>query len=371
MSDRSRRLRIALVSSAHPWDDVRIFRKEAKTLAAAGYDVTLIAQRDGDAVVEGVRCVAIPFTRSRLARMLLGPWRVLSKALAYDVVHFHDPELIPVALLLKLLGKRVIYDVHEDVPRQIRDKTWIPSMLRGLVAGAVAAIEWIGAHSFDKVVAATPTIAGRFPERRTVVVRNYPLLAEFAVPPSQDRGELRNFVYVGGISVSRGAREMSAAIAELHSHPDARLVLAGQSSPPNLIEDLANSPDWSRTSYLGVLDRAGVARCLANACAGLVTLHDTPNHAELLPVKMFEYMAAGLPVIASDFPLWRRIVAEDELGLLVDPLDPTAIADAMRWILQNPKEAADMGRRGRQAVHDKYDWAVEGSTLVAMYGTLQ
>ena len=118
-------LRIVHLTSAHPSSDIRIFHKECKCLARAGYDVTLVAPGERDEMIDGVAVKAIPQSGSRYARMLLGPLRVLKTAwqLGPAVYHFHDPELIPVGIILRSLRRgKVIYDVHEDVPLQVRSE---------------------------------------------------------------------------------------------------------------------------------------------------------------------------------------------------------------------------------------------------------
>ena len=239
------------------------------------------------------------------------------------IVHFHDPELIPIGLLLKLSGRRVVYDVHEDLPTQIKAKDWISPPLRRVVAGMARTAEWIGARAFDGIVAATPEIASNFPANKTVTVQNFPIIEEFAqeaVTPYSERG--RKIAYVGGISQIRGALEMSQAMALVGERLDAVLELAGPVSSTDLLEALERSPAWSRVNYHGVLPRDAVAQLLGSARVGLVTLHPLQNYRVSFPVKMFEYMAAGLPVIASDFPLWRSIVEGASAGFWSTRIHP-------------------------------------------------
>jgi len=361
------------LTTVHPTFDTRIFHKEAKTLARVGYDVTLIAQHERDEVVDGVKIIALPKPRNRLSRMFGLTWRAFHKAIRQraDIYHFHDPELIPVGLLLKLRGKRVIYDVHEDVPKQILSKEWIPRPLRRLVAGAARVAEALASWAFDGIVAATPAIAKRFPAGKTIVVQNFPILKELVAPestPYQNRPA--KIIYVGGITAIRGIREMVQAMSLMPESLDARLVLVGAFSPPSLEAEVRGLPGWERVEFVGWQDRASVARLLGEARAGLVLFHPEPNHLEAQPNKLFEYMSAGLPVIASDFPLWREIVEKERCGLLVDPLDPAAIAKVIQWILEHPEEAEAMGRRGQKAVFERYNWDTEAAKLIALYRRL-
>ena len=365
--------RIVHLTSVHPPFDSRIFTKECCSLAQAGYEVVLVATHEKDEVRDGIRIHSIPKPRNRRERMVVTTFQVLRAALRERgaLYHFHDPELIPVGVALKILGMRVIYDVHEDLPRQIREKLWIPSILRRLMGRTIAILEWSVARIFDAIVTVTPHIASRFPEHKTEIVRNYPILGELAIPkptPFKDRPPL--VAYVGGIAEIRGIREMVQAMGKLPEHPDACLMLAGMFDSQALEDEVKTLPGWERVDYRGWQNRDQVAKMFDQARVGLVVLHPVINYLTAYPVKLFEYMAASLPVIASDFPVYREMVAGANCGLLVDPMDPDAISEALRWLLEHPAEAQAMGERGREAVLRQYNWNAEKEILLDLYRRL-
>ncbi len=218
-------------------------------------------------------------------------------------------------------------------------------------------------------MAATPAIRDKFLRihPNTVDVNNYPLAAEFD-PSASWGGKARQACYVGSISAMRGVRELVRAGALLQ--PGGAMAIAGQCSEASLEGELQADPGWARVKRLAHQDRAGVCALMAASMAGLVTLHPAPNYLEALPVKMFEYMAAGIPVIASDFPLWRQIVESNRCGVCVDPLDPVAIAAAIDHFIANPALAAAMGAHGRRAVVERYNWALEAQKLLRFYAQL-
>jgi hypothetical protein len=367
----------AILTTVHSRGDTRIRVKEAASLKRAlDEDIALYVQDgkgEGECGKTRVRVVdtGAP-SQGRLRRMLLGGMGMY-RAVRWArprIAHFHDPELIPVGILLKLNGARVVYDIHEDVPRQILSKHWIPAWLRRPVSWAAAGVEWVAARAFDGIVAATPTIARRFPAHKTVTVQNFPILDELVTPESVPYAQRpHHFAYVGGITPIRGSREMVRAIARL-ADDSARLQLAGGFSPAGHGHELAAEAGWARVDFHGWAGRPEVARLLGSVRAGLVLFLPLPNHVDAQPNKMFEYMAAGLPVIASDFPLWREIVDGAACGLLVDPDRPEAIAEAMQWILDHPDEAEAMGQRGRKAVEERYNWENEAEKLVRFYREL-
>lgn len=369
--------RIAHITSVHPRQDVRILWKECSSLAMSelGSISLYVADGLGNEISQRVSIRDLgKIEGGRIARALVGNFRAIRAVLSEkpSIVHFHDPELIPTGIVVRLLGCKVIYDVHEDVPRQILNKHWLPRVLRFPTAWLMALLEWISSRIFTSIVAATPTIAARFPSHKTVTVHNFPVLTEFMpFKPVACRKRKFNFVYVGGLSEIRGTYEIIKAFGCIANSCNCFLDLAGSFSSASEELYAKSLSGWDRVRYHGYVTRGKVTELLEGACAGLVVLHPIPNYKDAYPIKMFEYMAAGLPVIASDFPLWRRIIEEHSCGLLVDPLNVDEIADALRWFLEYPQEAEAMGRRGREAVESSYNWDKEKDTLLGLYSKLR
>lgn len=362
--------KVCHLTSVHPPFDIRIFHKECKTLSQARYQVVLIAPHDQEEEVDGVRILAIPKTKSRLERMTKIQCRLYKEALRQDVdiFHFHDLELLPAGLLLKLCGKRVIYDVHEDYSQALLSREWIPSWLRRIVTQMVACGEVLGTQFFDGVAAATPHIAKRFSASKTMTVQNFPLLNESAKNKAIPHRKREKIVaYIGVVSALREAKEMLDAIAMLPGHLSARLRIAGAFNPVGLEDELRKSPGWDRVDFLGWQRHEEAMAMLGQVRMGLALFHPVPNHTEAQPNKLFEYMSAGIPVIASNFPLWRRVVEDTQCGLLVDPLDPKEITEAIQWLLEHPIEAEEMGKRRQEAIRKHFNWDNEANKLLVPY----
>jgi glycosyltransferase involved in cell wall biosynthesis len=361
--------RIAHLTSAHPRNDTRIFSKQCRTLAARGYDVTLVVADDkGDEYKDGVRITDVGCLRGRLNRIFRTTRRVFAKAVALDadIYHFHDPELIPVGLKLKRMGKKVIFDSHEDVPQQLLDKPYLDPVSLRLLSRAVAVFERYACPRFDGIIGATPFIRDKFlaMNPQTVDVNNFPLPGELDAPVewTDKRPEV---CFIGGIDAIRGAHEIVRACERLQT--PTRLNLVGRFSEAKLEASVKAYRGWARVNELGFLDRAGVRNVLGRSVAGLVTSHPIGNFLYGLPIKMFEYMAAGIPVIASNIPFWREIIEGNGCGVCVDPLDPQAIADAIDYLVMHPGHAARMGENGKKAVAAEYNWPVQAEKLANFY----
>lgn len=304
-------------------------------------------------------------------------WRVYKEARRQDadLYHFHDPELIPMGLLLRASGKSVIYDIHEDAPKDVLSKPYLPRWSRALVSWFVDVLERTACSRFSGLVVVTPSIAKRFSplNRHTVTVHNYPYVRELlrdgkSVPWESRR---QSVAYVGGLSLVRAIREMVCAMSYLPESLSGQLELAGpvDKADTNLTE-ISRHPGWSRVKHYGFIDQRSTFGILQNVRAGLVLYHPEPNHFEALPQKMFEYMGAGLPVIASNFPFWREILGESGCAIFVDPLNPREISKAIEYVLTHPREAEEMGRRGQAAVLQKFNWDSEAEKLIQLYGVI-
>jgi glycosyltransferase involved in cell wall biosynthesis len=152
--------------------------------------------------------------------------------------------------------------------------------------------------------------------------------------------------------------------------PGVRLILCGAFEDVAFEAELRAEPGWAQVDYRGLVGRDEVREVLARCRAGLVTLLPMPSYIDSLPIKMFEYMSAELPVIASDFPLWREIVETNRCGLCVDPGEPAAIAAAIRTLVDDPAQVAAFGRAGRAAVLATYNWPQAERALLALYRDL-
>ncbi len=368
-------IKICHITTVHSPFDVRIFHKECKTLAKAGYEVYLIAQHDKEEIIDKVHIIPLPKVRNRLERMLFLTIEAFKGALKLkaDIYHFHDPELIPIGVLLKIFSKKkVIYDVHEDVPKQIMSKYWIPKKLRGVISFLVNLVEKVFSIAFDVIITATDDILKNFSfHRNAISIKNYPILLNFLDIRREEKGDkVFNLIYVGGLAKIRGISEIVRALEYVDSDKNFRLILCGSFSSIEYEKEVRSLKGFGKTEYLGFVKHEKIPVILKSVDAGIVCLHPIINYISSLPIKLFEYMAAGLPVIASNFPLWKEIVEGNNCGICVDPLNPKEIADAIKYLIERPEERKRMGENGRRAVLERYNWEKESEKLLRLYKEL-
>ncbi len=353
--------KVCIMTSVHPHDDIRIFHRQAKTLRDAGYRVVILCT-DYDGVKEGIGFIRLRLPQDRWGRMRRASRVFYKAALATgaDIFHLHDPELLPAGRRLARQGHKVVYDIHEDLPLSLLDKRWIPAPLRGPVAAVAGWAEKRLAAGVSLCIAATEEIARRFPGG--VAVCNYPDHREFTrehQPFEQCKPQL---AYVGGITASRGVFTMIDAV----SRTEAKLLLAGRFDDQGIFEKVKRFSGNGQVHYMGVLGREEVGKLLSESMAGLLLLAPTAAYQRALPVKLFEYMLAGLPVIASDFPLWRSLAGE-ECAVYVNPENLAQVAYAITALIGDPQRAAKMGQAGRSRALECYSYATQAEILLQSY----
>lgn len=335
--------RVMHLTTVHRPTDVRIFHKEAVAAGRAGAESGVLGLRD-------------PVRRGR--RVLAG-WRLVRRArsLDADVFHVHDPELLPAALWLARTSRRpVVYDVHEYLGQTVRTKRWLPAPVRRPLAVAVDRGERMAASRLDGVVGVNEELAARFAVRgaRAVTVTNAPWTDAYPEPEAPEGPVV---LYVGGLGPLRGLPLMLNAWPLVRTE-GARLLLAGPGDPGAL-------PDG--VEHLGVVDHSRVAGLLRRAAVAWVPLQRHGNYARAIPTKLMEAMAAGRPVVASDFGRMAHIVRATGCGLLVPPDDPAAHAEAIDRLLGDPHEAARRGAAGRAAFADGYAYERQADRLTGFY----
>jgi len=366
--------KIVQLTVCHDWHDVRIFHKMTASLMKSGLCVSLVAPAKGNTSKnQRVHLICIP--QLRFLRMIFGPFLamvVVMKIRPY-LIQYHDPELVPVSILFRLMGIRIIYDVHESLPSQIMAKSYIPCFFRSTIAQLSRILQFVGVRIACAVTVATPSIAEELGKRKNIrLVQNFPIKSELEKAKRKLIKERPNLLYyVGDIKRSRGAIEMIEAVKIVSERRIVKLLLAGRFPEKcGLEEEIRRNYERTLVDLLGVQNRCEIRETLAEIKVGLVVHHPAPNHNEGWPIKLFEYMSAGVPVVASDFPLLRKIVVGSQSGLVVDPLNVEAIAEAILYLLENPEESEKMGLAGKMAVEQLYNWDKEFSRLKKLYQEL-
>ena len=360
-------LKIVHVTSAHKDGDVRIFQKESVSLAESGFEVYHLVPNSKTRLEKGVHIVSFDFPiSSRFQRMFRLVKEVYKRAVEIDadVYHLHDPELLRNALKLKKLGKKVIYDAHEDLPRDIMTKEYIPGFLQKIISQRFEKFENKVASKLDGIITATPFIRDRFLKinSNTLDINNFPIVDEIQISDAEWSTRENIVCYIGVLSKIRGLKEMVLG-ADLAKTP---LKLAGDYRD-GMRPELINLEAWKNVSELGNIDRKKAIELKNSSIAGLVIFHPVANHIDAQPNKIFEYMASGLPVIGSNFPLWKKIIDEGNCGICVDPMSPNEIANAIKFISENPEKSKLMGENGKRLVKQVYNWDIEKKKLVEFY----
>jgi glycosyltransferase involved in cell wall biosynthesis len=383
------RIKICHLTSVHRVYDIRIFYKECQSLAKAGYEVVLIARHDKSETIEEVDVVPCPVFKNRLARVLLAPVRMFFLALKQEakIYHFHDPELIVTGLLLRLFTRaKVIYDIHEDYKTSIRQKHYLPRWLAAAAANFFGFFETT-ATKFFKLVLAEKYYEKRFPNGTYVL--NYPVLeterwkestfgkdavrsqAGFDRPlPGGSVPGNSHLLYTGTMSEDRGAL-LHAEMLNYLKDVDIYMVGFCRKSLAQQLRQIAGK-EQARLHLEGEEEFVHPARIQyyyqkGKWLAGLAVFPPTAHYIYKELTKFFEYMFAGIPVICSDFPVWRELVEITNAGLLVDPFDRKAITNAVEYLKTHPGEAIKMGENGTRAVLERYNWDLEEKKLLGLY----
>lgn len=365
-------VKICHMTSVHKSNDIRIFVKECSSLAKKeNYKVYFVApgysRKENGVTVVGIG----EQPGGRLHRMFKVGRMVYEAALALDadVYHFHDPELLTFGLKLKKKGKRVIFDSHENYPLQIREKYYIPKVLRNLIAAVYTRIENRVCRQIDGViypclVKGKHLFAGR--AKRTATVDNMPRLEEL-YDKYDESVEKDEFIvcYGGSLSEARGITNLTDA-CYLAGVP---LILAGNFTSEEYEESLRSRESFDCVDYRGVYNRKELKEILEQSSLGASTLLPVGQYKDMdnLATKVYEYMSMGLPVMLSDYPYERGMIDKYGFGITVDAQNPSQMAEAILELKNDPERCKRLGKNGRKAVKEVFNWDIEEAKLFRFY----
>ena len=359
-------IKVCHVTNVHSSDDARIFHKECRSLARAGYDVTLVApggSREEDGV-HVIGCGEKPASRVKRATQFGS--RIINQALEQDcdVYHLHDPELLMYVSRIKRRGKKVIFDSHEDY---FFEKTYLPKLLRKTVSKGYLAYEKSIMSKIDGLICCYRKTR----ERLEAICGNCEMIYNFPILQDEikhDDNEAFSIGYAGGISAIWNHDKLISAIGDI---PSVKYVLAGRCNG-DFLESLHKLKGWEKVDYLGVIpfDQV-IGQVYEKASVGIALLGYIPEcngkEGNLSNTKLFEIMHAGLPVIATDFDLWKEIVERNHCGICVNPYDTDEIREAILYLMNHPLERRQMGINARKAIETTYNWEKEEEKLLRFY----
>jgi glycosyltransferase involved in cell wall biosynthesis len=371
------RLKVCHFASVHSIHDTRVFHRECVTLAKT-YDVTLIAIGVESGVKDGVNIIAIRKPKSRIQRIF--KTRRLAYELALqenaDIYHFHDPELIPFALLLKFKGKKVIYDIHENVTESMKIKKWLP--LKFLFIPLYLLFDAIAARYFELILAEhayIPVYKKRYPNKQTYLVENFAPLTILTPFQKTNRSLTeKNIFYIGSFNEEYCFKQILETVKHLielgWNH---KLYIIGYVSP-DVWAEINQIPYFQQirpqlvfTGYLRMSDGYELSR---NCAVGFSFVSPNINVRDSLPRKLYEYMAIGLPVVSSNFPTYENLVNTIDAGICVNSQNPREMADKTWELLNQPEQLDRFAQNGIHAATTTYNWEKEEKALLDIYEQL-
>jgi len=365
----TRPIKICHMTSVHDSNDIRIFQKECLSIAKNPlFDVTLVAP--GDSRVEhNVNVIGVGERPSnRLKRTLCFTKRVFKQALEVDadIYHFHDPELLRYGLKLKRKGKKVIFDSHEYTYAQIMIKSYIPLILRKIIARIYKHVEENIISLLDAVIFPC-TYDGKHPfeniAKRTEIIGNLPNISLFN--PNTDVEKKFDVCCTGSLTEARGITELLKA-AQMAK---AKVALAGTFSPHDYQAILEKQGLFDRVSYFGNCEHEEVISIIKESKICVSNIQDKGQYSKIdnMPTKVYEAMAMQIPVIISDFSYPRSLNQKLEFSVLINPQDVESLAQAITKLCCDQELRRRLGDNGRILVEKYFNWAEEVKKLEQLY----
>lgn len=363
------------VISGYFRDDARVFLRQSKSLHANGFKVSILTNDGkGPETLQGIPIYDADRPWPRWKTLLFAKRQLLRKAIEIDadIYQLHSPELLPLGLALKRMGKAVVYDAHEDMPRHLLEKEWLPHFTRKIMSVAFERYLLFALARFNEVVSPHSHVVEDFQKilGKGILIANFPLIG-YDWETSREHYRQRSGIvcYSGTVYAYSNQDEMLQAIRTF----DIEYRIAGYIDQ-GFHDRLMSHPNANKVRFLGRLSRPDLHQFYQEARVGIVIYDYKLNLGGRLGSfgtnKIFEYMEAGLPFICTDYTLWKGIVDRYDCGVSVPPNDPDATAEALEFLLGDVDRAYRMGQNGRRAVLEEFNWGTEEAKYLALFHRL-
>lgn len=357
----------------HNWDDARIYQRACTYLAKQGVEVSYIATAISIPKENGVIGYSLKL-RKGWRRRVFSSYQAYKTAtqLKADIYHFHDPDLMPWMFLLRLRGRKVIYDIHENFYEKF---VKLPIGIKQMVSFFYSIYE-MPIYFFSGIVTVSESLGAMYKHKAKqiqIVLNVPPLDATPTKPSTNTSGNNNQTIYISGQqSDKRNVKTIIKASAILkEKYPNHIIHLVGRYVPENydqeLIQLAKNLGTEKNLLTEGMLPWKENFKRTTQATVGCVFYEDNPNNRVGIPNRIFEYMACGVPILAENFYELRKIVEFSKCGILVDSTNPKEVAKAIGTLFDDPKNACEMGEAGKQSVIHRYNFESEVKGLIGYY----
>lgn len=368
---------ICYLTGMYPRQDSLIFHRQGKSMAGAGYKVTyLVCDEEADETLEGVEIVSCRFKpKNRLERMLKTRGMLYRKAVEVDaeVYQISEPELLPLGLKLRRLGKKVVYNMREYSSADLKYKTYLHPWLRLPASWLLEVFMRSALRKYQAVFSVTPelvkVVGQKWGIAHSYLLTNFPMVDPLFELTKEDYLKRGNVLaYIGTIYDTSRQEQVFKALENL---PRVSYLMAGILGPG--AQYVTQLPYWRNVRFINGFKRQELS-CIFAQCSMSNVLRDdaasgTPN-GSFGVIKLFESMEAALPIICSDVPVNRQLVEEYRAGICVNPNRADQIEEAIRFLVENKELAYEMGQNGRRAVLEKYNWENQFRLYVDVIGHL-
>lgn len=353
-------------TSVHNRYDPRVFHKQCQSLSKKYDTYLLVADGLGSEIKNQIKIEDVGIRNSNIIlRVLVTGFRIfkLANRLKADIYEFHDPELIPFGLLLRIMGKKVIFDMHEDMEKQLLIRPWVPRFLKKPLSKVYLLFERFFLRYFNAVFVPQEFMLKKYSKYfHTVLINNY-LLDDF-YPAVLPQKKVSKLLYVGSISRPRGIINLLNAIQD----HNLTLTLVGSFSDKLLENEVKNHQSWKKVDFKGFISFEDVRKLYFNDYIGIIPFSNLGQYGHPFIIKLFEYMAFGLPIIMPKHGDWLRFNNDFKVGINTNTEDPKEFSQAIDKLIN--QDVSKYSENGITAVKKSFLWSSIEKKLMSCYSSI-